>query len=70
MRETELARNVKYIKMKLIELDPNIRAILRNEWRKLSNKQNRVKSKRINKGVPISPSWEQNWRDFKHHHLF
>ena len=50
--------------MKLEDIDPNIRRIAAAKQQEMEEKYLRIRLKRCEKGVLISPAWVTMWRNF------
>ncbi len=50
--------------MRLEEIDPLIRIIASQKRKELEGKFQRVRHKRLKRGIPISQAWVGNWHDY------
>ncbi len=50
--------------MRLEEIDPLIRIIASQKRKELAGKFQRVRRKRLKRGIPISQAWVENWHDY------
>ena len=50
--------------MRLEEIDPLIRIIASQRRKELEGRFQRVRRKRLKRGIPVSQAWVENWHDY------